>query len=331
MASVKSTSYQIKSTLKRHGYFSTQHICDTLQGCIWLSTRHENKAQVIIKSTNKALHRESAAVVGGKRVYAQENIMKERAFLKYLTNKRSPPKSIVQYIDFFEDDSWCYLVMQNGGTKLFHFVSKAHDCIKAGTLLITEWHRVCRVLFKQMVSAVEYMHDHNVSHFDISLENTVISAVDILIHPRTKRLTFVTDDALNPIQIRICDLGLAELFPNNRDGKCNDSSSKCCGKSNYKSPEITACKNTFSAFANDVWCLGVTLFMMILGASPWKRARINDETFALVMAGRVVDVVHKWGRDKYVTHEVVDLLSLIFKYEDQRISIVDLKKHAWLN
>lgn len=61
------------------------------------------------------------------------------------------------------------------------------------------------------------------------------------------------------ILIFIVITGLAEIFSKKSDYKSN----KFCGKSCYKSPEVTS-KNKrkgFNAKLNDIWCLGVCLFM----------------------------------------------------------------------
>ena len=55
--------------------------------------------------------------------------------------------------------------------------------------------------------------------------------------------------------------GLAKYFQQNEDCLSN----KYCGKRNYKSPEIVSKKKKFDAKMNDIWCLGVTLFMISTG------------------------------------------------------------------
>merc|ERR1712113_1030906 len=128
--------------------------------------------------------------------------------------------------------------------------------------------------------------------------NMLINDVDVCIKSdpvkKTEQLTFVMDDINCPIQMKMCDLGLAELYKNNDDGICTFTSSKYAGKHNYKSPEIIAKNKAFSAKSNDIWCLGVTLFMMIIGGSPWNSAKTDDEHFELIMNGKIMDVINKW-------------------------------------
>ena len=124
---------------------------------------------MVIKVTNKKLHSQPVIIIDGKRRYIQENIIKERLILRYLTTSKDAPKEIVQYINWFSDTENYYLVMENGGGSLFEFVAKAHRIISIGRLKISEWQRIVQLLFKQMVNAVGYMHKKNVANFDISL------------------------------------------------------------------------------------------------------------------------------------------------------------------
>ena len=75
------------------------------------------------------------------------------------------------------------------------------------------------------------------------------------------------------MQCKLCDFGLAELFPSNRF-----ESSKFCGKIAYQCPEMLR-REEFDARCADVWCIGVCLFMMTVGTAPWRSASDCDEHF----------------------------------------------------
>ena len=119
--------------------------------------------------------------------------------------------------------------MEDGGHSLFDFVKKGHKHITNGRITIDEWHKVVKLIFKQMVEAIEFMHDNNVVHFDISLENLLINDLDVKLNKKTEKISFVCND----IRVKICDFGLAEIFDKNSSFLTN----KYCGKPNYKSPE----------------------------------------------------------------------------------------------
>ena len=75
-----------------------------------------------------------------------------------------------------------YLVMEYGGDNLLDFVIKAHKLIEIGQLEMSEWHRLCKIIFKQMCDSVHHIHSKNVSHYDISLENFLINELNISVN-----------------------------------------------------------------------------------------------------------------------------------------------------
>ena len=59
-------------------------------------------------------------------------------------------------------------MMEYGGFSLLEFVDKAHKLyISKGHLSPAKWHKTVKVIFNQMVEAIEYIHSKNVCHFDI--------------------------------------------------------------------------------------------------------------------------------------------------------------------
>ena len=101
--------------------------------------------------------------------------------------------------------------MEDGGdSALFHFVENAHKLIKAKILDIPHWIEVVKVIFKQMIECIEFIHSKNICHFDISLENFVINSVDV--HWRVymeagKEIKQSIQFELNDIQVKLCDFG----------------------------------------------------------------------------------------------------------------------------
>ena len=63
---------------------------------------------------------------------------------------------------------------------------------------MSEWHKVCKAIFKQMIESIEYIHSKNICHFDISLENLVINDCQVQRseNPRNNKVNieFMTDE-----------------------------------------------------------------------------------------------------------------------------------------
>lgn len=104
---------------------------------------------------------------------------------------------------------------------------------------------------------------------------------------------------------------------------------KKIGKTNYQSPEIGAKKKIFDAKSNDIWCVGVCLFKMVLGCEPWISARKGDKYFDLIMDGKLRKLLRVWNKDSIVDNDLLKLLNGFFRYEYDRITIEEIKKYPW--
>ena len=113
-----------------------------------------------------------------------------------------------------------------------------------------------RRIFMQLIDAVDYCHGQNIYHRDLKPENIL-----------------VTDGGLT---VKLADFGLATT-----DAFTSDYG---CGSTFYMSPECqTLSPKPFSCYAaapNDVWALGVILVNLTCGRNPWKKASLDDSTFA---------------------------------------------------
>eukprot|EP01083_Nonionella_stella_P072305 194844_1 len=312
------------------GFANPKKIANTLQGSIWRIpvSKKPSTGDMIVKITNKDLHSKSMGVIGDVQCRVSENIDSEINIHKHLSSDESKD-CMVQYIDSFETDKLIFMFLSDGGSSLFDFVFKAHHLIHRGDIEMAEWHKACKVIFKQMIDFVEYIHSMNVCHFDISLENFLINTnvgVKIKHYPHGEKLCFITDE----MQIKGCDFGLAELFP--EEGEDSEfNCSKYCGKMRYQGPEIVEKKKDFNAKSNDVFCLGVCLFMMCVGCCPWTKASQSCESFVSMMNGDILEWLSKWDRLAYVDQELVDLFACVFRYEDKRCGLETLKQSRWLN
>lgn len=202
-------------------------------------------------------------------------------------------------------------------------VLKAHNCILNGKLSIFEWQNVCKILFKQMVTFIDILHNKmNVCHLDISLENMLINDVLITVDPtNNEQIHFVPQ-----FSVKFCDFGLAETF----DVKTNPNflSSKFVGKTNYKSPEIYQ-KKQFDARAADTWSLGVCLFALLMGSMPFNKPSKNDATFQWIISGHILELIQEWNKVHYVNQHHVNILYKIFQKENKRINIKTLVTDPW--
>eukprot|EP01084_Bolivina_argentea_P158447 276005_1 len=264
------------SVLTNIGFRQISKIADTLQGGIYSATHDENCKSMVIKVTNRYLHNQSSALINNNLYNCNENIIIESNILKYLTQKSHCPDSIVKFVSFSETNTDYLLCMENGGSSsLFQFIRKGHELIKSKTIEIDHWRKACKIIFKQMVECIDYIHSQNIIHFDISLENFLINDVKIILK-QFKKKDDILEFQLDDIKIKICDFGLARVV------KPTEISTRFVGKSNYKSPE-NCNKQEFDPQQNDIWSLGICLFCLITGIFPFNKAVDSDDAFKFIM------------------------------------------------
>jgi len=223
--------------------------------------------------------------------------------------------------------------MEDGGDGFFEFVTKCHQFISKGKLAITEWHRFCRIAFVQMVELVQWLHRQmHCCHLDLSLENFVIDNCRVMVNESSNQITFCDD-----FKIKLIDFGLSEVFISPSAAvdadKAKAVSFRCkkyVGKTAYKAPRVFAKQRAFDARAADVWSLGVILFMMIVGGSPYQKPDKTDATFAYIMNDEIELLLEQWGRSQFVTPVIVDLMARIFKKEKHRLNVDEIRKHPFL-
>merc|ERR1712130_420236 len=287
---------------------------------------HNNKLNesVIIKITDKQLHFNKISNKHGKSLSVQEDIIKEKKLLMYLT-ANNPPSSLVKFKGFFHDQYKFFLVMEHGGHDFFDWIVKCHEWIKDGKLSLKQWKLYTHDLMLQIVEFLKWMHcKMNVCHLDMSLENMLI-----------KNNKYKSDGnggirLSRKMQIKICDFGLAEYFnPKEKNAFiCN----KYVGKTHYKAPKVYGKKEWFDARKADIWSLGVSFFMMMIGAPPYKLPNDDDRHFPFIQRNNIMAILMRWGREHYIDKNMEMLLNNMLNIdEDKRCNIYQLEQMLFFN
>eukprot|EP01083_Nonionella_stella_P040095 109017_1 len=315
------------SILQKIGFTHPQQITDTLQGSIYRAYLPHNGKRgktVVIKVTDRYLHKHSVSrCIDGGVYKVNEDIVLEQSIVKYLTECDDCPDTFAKFIRFFQTNTDYFYVMEDGGQSMYHFVIKAHRLIKAGKIELSHWKKVVKVIFLQILECIDYLHSKNVVHFDISLENILINDVAIQIQKKKKgeAVRFVLDD----IRVKLCDFGMAQLFTHS---DCISSMHR--GKTNYKSPEVLRKKKGFNAKSNDIWCIGVCIFMASVGFPPFNAAQKGDKAFQYIMKGELLELLKSWKVLRYFDKHLFGLIEAIFKSEEHRMTMNELKNHSYV-
>ena len=176
-------------------------------------------ANVAIKILDKAKIKDDSDI---------ERISREIHILKAL---RHP--NIAQLYETITSERHIYIVMEYvEGKDLFQYIY-THTYlseVKASTL------------FRQLISALEYIHTLGIVHRDIKPENILLD--------KSKK------------KIKLVDFGLSNSY------KHGDLLKTACGSPCYASPEMIAGKD-YNGLYSDLWSCGVVLYCMLNGKLPF--------------------------------------------------------------
>ena len=151
-----------------------------------------------------------------------------------------------------------------------------------------------RAMFQQLVSGVEYCHQHMVVHRDLKPENLLLDADQ---------------------QLRIADFGLSNVM---KDG---DFFKTSCGSPNYAAPEVISGK-LYAGPEVDVWSCGVILYALLCGSLPFDDENIPN-LFKKIKGGIFTLPGH-------MSDDIKDLISRMLVVDPlQRITIPEIRRHRW--
>ena len=151
-----------------------------------------------------------------------------------------------------------------------------------------------RTMFQQLVSGVEYCHQHMVVHRDLKPENLLLDAEQ---------------------QLRIADFGLSNVM---KDG---DFFKTSCGSPNYAAPEVISGK-LYAGPEVDVWSCGVILYALLCGSLPFDDENIPN-LFKKIKGGIFTLPGH-------MSDDIKDLISRMLVVDPlQRITIPEIRRHRW--
>jgi PAS domain-containing serine/threonine kinase len=148
---------------------------------------------------------------------------------------------IVELIEAYENQNYFQMVMakHGDGMDLFTFIDRCQ--------MLTE--ALSSYMFRQVVSALDYLHERNIVHRDVKDENIIL---DTSFH--LKLIDFGSASSMEP----------GKLF------------TTFCGTLEYCSPEVLL-GNKYAGPELEMWSLGVTLYTLVYGQNPFHDV---EETIA---------------------------------------------------
>ena len=180
-----------------------------------------------------------------KIIKMQKNYIKEISILSKINHP-----NIVRLPEYIEDpdEKVLYLIMECLGSVLC-------SCSPTGVLNESPWHESrARMYFSQLFESLEYLHTMDIAHRDIKPENIVF-----------------TQDRTS---VKLIDFGESRHFKTG-----DDSCKQTTGTPQYHSPELAVGTGAMNSDkAKDVWSLGVTLYLVLVGKIPFGEGEQNQLT-----------------------------------------------------
>lgn len=147
--------------------------------------------------------------------------------------------SVVKLYETFETKRHIMLVMELcAGGDLLNFVRKRKKCDEP----------LAKILFKQIIEGIGYIHSKSILHRDIKLDNILLDGKGL---------------------VKIADFGVSKTV------KPGEIMYEQSGTPAYIAPEII--KNEgYRGFKADLWSAGVVLFALLFGTVPFKANNMKD-------------------------------------------------------
>ena len=196
---------------------------------------------------------------------------------------------IAKLYNHFEDDKFFYLVMElaeNGN--LFHKLYREKCFLE----------RNAAQYFREVVLAVEYLHSH----------------IPAIIHRDIKPVNILLD---KDGRIKLTDFGWSNYYSEENP----TLRYTMCGTLEYLPPEIATEKGHNTGA--DIWCLGILLFEMLTGTTPFASKGKEQ------LMSNIVMLKPKFPHS--MPPLAKDLIGkMIEKDPNKRISAKEIKEHGWL-
>ena len=216
-------------------------------------------------------------------------------------------KGLVDVVNYFQDDNNVYVITEFiSGENLFeYFVHKSYMTEKSVHVVIT-----------QLVKAVEYLHKNGLFCNCISLKDIHIICKN---DNELLDVKFTNYFYGNYLKQLINDKGKTiEKFNNTTSLIRRDIDY-------YSSPELVSGHNDIDYTKVDIWSIGVIMYILITGVSPFEGDTQSDVNNAIINQRVNIDQL------KHVSSEGRDFLCKVLEKDAKsRLTIKECISHKWI-
>ena len=163
-----------------------------------------------------------------------------------------------------------------------------------------------RSYLRQIASALVYLHANGIIHRDLKPENILL----------VKRKPFA--------RLKLCDFGYAKYL----DPRSLMQHS-ACGSPMYAAPEVFG--NLPYSVDADVFSLGVIMFILLVGYSPFNPSREDDDSMLKVVSSFSAEEAFLDPAWSDISEAAKDLIKMSILHGSQgRIRAADFLNHPWM-
>ncbi|KAI5169346.1 serine/threonine protein kinase KIN1/2 [Pancytospora epiphaga] len=194
--------------------------------------------------------------------------------------------NIVRILDFIYTRTHFFLI--------FEYIkgSQLYDTVRNNSFIPEP---EARKYFRQIISAIDYIHRNCIAHRDLKIENILIDQND---------------------NVKIIDFGLSNFYDN------KVLLNTFCGSLYFAAPELLLGQR-YCGPEIDVWSLGVVLYVMLCGKVPF------DDESVYALQGKIKTA--RFNFVKPLSAEAQDLILGMLHAGSGRFGIEEIKQSKWLN
>lgn len=162
---------------------------------------------------------------------------------------------------------------------------------------------VAHYYFGQLLAGMDFIHREGVCHRDLKPENILLDVAGTL---------------------KISDFGLAAVYKLKESGKTRQLN-ELCGSLPYMAPEVHYA-TPYEAEPIDVWGIGIILFTLLAGNTPWDQSTAQSSEFCQYITGEIFNEP-PWDRLKA---EALSLICGLLTVEpEKRMTLAEVFAHPW--
>ncbi|EPE29650.1 Protein kinase-like (PK-like) [Glarea lozoyensis ATCC 20868] len=244
----------------------------------------------IVREADGPTGKVAVKIILKKNVKGNEQMVYDE--LEMLQRMKHP--HIVKFVDWFESRDKYYIVTQlaTGGELFDRICEQGRFTEKDASQTI-----------RQVIEAVDYLHDNNVVHRDLKPEN----------------LLYLTTNPKSDLVL--ADFGIAKML----DSK-DEVLTTMAGSFGYAAPEVMLKRGHGKPV--DMWSLGVITYTLLCGYSPFRSENLQD-LIDECSSGKVVFHERYW---KDVSADAKDFIGHLLQPDaEDRSSSKEALKHPWLS